>query len=307
MKKENFILIVEKFAKGEATSHESKVIETFLDIHKDDNIIPNFQNNERKNILEKVKRQLPKDNHNSFIYAKIAISAAIVVVCFLSFQFFEKPTIITHLTAKGEKKEIILQDGSVVTLNANSAISYPSNFEVNRNVKLNGQAFFKVAKAEEYPFTVTTEKIKVQVLGTSFDINANSYSKPTVKVVSGLVKVSANNNINNSTIIRKNEQVIFENNKFNYAKTASDNTIAWTNNTIHLHNNTLQETARILEDWYNIKISFKSKNLEKLTISGKFRNEKIENVIKSIALVKDLKIDTITPKHILISKKTNLN
>lgn len=145
-------------------------------------------------------------------------------------------------------------------------------------------------------------RIKVEVLGTSFDVNANTYTKPTVSVVSGVVKVSDCHNKENNVIIRKNEQVVLSDNTLNYAITDSKLDIAWTNNTIHLRNNTLKETANIIENWYNIKIEFENKELEKLTISGKYKSEKIENIIKSITLLKDLKIDTLTAKHILIRK-----
>lgn len=307
MKKEDFIQIVEKFAKGEAASNETKVIETFFNIHKEENIIPSFQNNERENILEKVKKQLPKENQFSPVYYKIASIAAITLVIFFCFQFFGQPSTITQVTAKGEKKEVILQDGSMVMLNANSSIVYTRDFETDRHIKLKGQAFFKVRRDEEHPFIVSTSKIKVQVLGTSFDVNANAFANPTVSVVSGVVNVSDYKNKENNLIIRKNEQVVFDNNRLKYTKTDSDINTAWTHNTIHLHNNTLKETASILENWYNLKISFEDKKLEKLRISGKYKNEKIENIIKSIALLKHLKIDTLTTKHILIRENKSLN
>lgn len=302
MKKKDFIHLVEKYAKGNGTPIESEVVETFFDKQQNENSAPNIYTIERKNIFENIQRHLPKEKQTSFTYLKIAAIAAIAVVCFLSFQFFGQPTTITHITAKGEKKEVILQDGSIVMLNANSSINYSSEFITNRNVKLEGQAFFKVKRDEEFPFTVMANRIKVEVLGTSFDVNANTYTKPTVSVVSGVVKVSDCHNKENNVIIRKNEQVVLSDNTLNYAITDSKLDIAWTNNTIHLRNNTLKETANIIENWYNIKIEFENKELEKLTISGKYKSEKIENIIKSITLLKDLKIDTLTAKHILIRK-----
>ena len=74
-----------------------------------------------------------------------------------------------------------------------------------------------------------------------------------------------------------------------------------------LNNTTLGETAKTLENWYNVKIEFENKDMELLTISGKFKDEKLENVMKSIAFLKDLKIDYITKNHIVIRRNTTIN
>ena len=312
MKKKDFIKLVDKYANGDSSRKETEVVEAFFDEHQAEDNVTNLYPNKRITIFENIKKHLPKEKQtssssssSSSIYFKVAAVAAVTVICFLSFHFIGQPTTITQIAAKGEKKEVILQDGSVVTLNANSSISYSSEFDTDRNVKLEGQAFFKVKRDVEYPFTVNTDQIKVEVLGTAFDVNANTYSSPTVSVVSGVVRVSDNHNKDNNVTIRKNEQVVFHDSKLNYTKTDSEIDIAWTNNTIHLQNSTLKETGNILENWYNIKIDFEDKKLEELTISGKYKNEKIENIIKSIALLKDLKIDTLTTKHILIRKNKN--
>ncbi|WP_179351299.1 FecR family protein [Winogradskyella vidalii] len=309
MKKKEFIKLVDKYADGNSTPKETELVESFFDEQQVENDITNIIEHRQTAIFDTIQKQLPKEKQtssfSSSIYLKVAAVAAVVVICFLSFQFISQPTTISHIAAKGEKKEVILHDGSVVTLNANSSISYSSDFTTNRNVKLKGQAFFKVKRDTLYPFTVNTDQIGVEVLGTSFDVNTNSYSVPTVSVVSGVVKVSDNQNSANNVIIRKNEQVVFNDNKLVSTKTDDDIDVAWTKNTIHLQNSTLRETRNILENWYNIKIDFEDKELEELTISGKYKNEKIENIIKSIALLKGLEIDTLTTKHILIRKNKN--
>lgn len=302
MNKKDFIKLIAKYANGESTPKETEVVESFFNEHQSEDTVAHLFKNKRTIIFENIQKHLPKEKKASFssIFTRAAVVAVVAVICFFSFQFIGQPSTITHITAKGEKKVVSLYDGSVVTLNANSSISYSSDFERNRDVKLEGQAFFKVKRDVENPFTINTNQIKIEVLGTSFDVNSNAYSKPTVSVVSGIVKVSDTND--NSVIIRKNEQVVFHDNKLIYSNTDSNIDIAWTKNIIHLQNSTLRETRNILENWYNIKIDFEDKKLEELTISGKYKNEKIENIIKSIALLKGLEIDTLTTKHILIRK-----
>jgi transmembrane sensor len=84
----------------------------------------------------------------------------------------------------------------------------------------------------------------------------------------------------------------------------SSDGIAWTSNTIILKNTTLSETAKIIENWYNVDITFEDQEIKKFTISGKFKDEKLENVLESIAFLKQLKIIYLTQNHILIRRKT---
>ncbi|MEH6407796.1 MAG: DUF4974 domain-containing protein, partial [Leeuwenhoekiella sp.] len=62
----------------------------------------------------------------------------------------------------------------------------------------------------------------------------------------------------------------------------------------------------ILENWYDVEIEFEQMDIEELTISGKFKEEKLKNVLKSIAMLKNLEIKYVTPKNILIRQKTDL-
>ena len=65
----------------------------------------------------------------------------------------------------------------------------------------------------------------------------------------------------------------------------------------------LGETAKILENWYDVDIEFADPSLKELTISGKFKEEKLETVLKSIALIKDLEVDHNNPKSIIIREQ----
>lgn len=78
---------------------------------------------------------------------------------------------ISLVVAEGEKKHTTLPDNSSVWVNSGSEIVYADNFEENRNIKLEGEAFFNVTKADDEPFTVTTDELTATVLGTAFNID----------------------------------------------------------------------------------------------------------------------------------------
>jgi len=197
----------------------------------------------------------------------------------------------------------LLEDGSVVVLNSNSSISYPEEFGQIRNIKLHGEAYFKVFRDTKRPFIVQTHDVKVRVLGTSFDVNSYKHRATKVSVLTGRVEVSSA--LGKKVVIVKNQQADLKNNSdFQISKDDSTEGIAWTSNTIVLKNTSLSETAKIIENWYNVEISFEDQEIKKLTISGKFKDEKLENVLESIAFLKQLKIIYLTQNHILIRKKT---
>ena len=96
---------------------------------------------------------------------------------------------------KGNAYELILADGTQVWLNAESELSYPTRFTGNtREVKLKGEAYFKVTKNAEQPFIVKTKEIDIRVLGTSFNVAAYQTDLTTsVTLVEGSVAVSTEN------------------------------------------------------------------------------------------------------------------
>lgn len=84
----------------------------------------------------------------------------------------------------------VLPDGSELTINKNTAMSYARNFENNRSIKLlHGEAFFKVAHDQSRPFVIDVGQVSVQVVGTSFNIKHLNRNQTEVVVESGIVKV----------------------------------------------------------------------------------------------------------------------
>lgn len=100
---------------------------------------------------------------------------------------------IVYTTGFGERSEIELDDGSVVTLNANSTLYWTEgwNKSKERKVALEGEAFFKVKKQNGIPFTVHTSDVAVEVLGTSFNVDSRE-AKTKVYLDEGRVNLKLN-------------------------------------------------------------------------------------------------------------------
>lgn len=86
-------------------------------------------------------------------------------------EFLSENVMNTLCTPAGQRAQLILQDGTEVWLNAKSKLIYPARFTGDkRNVTIEGEAFFKVAKDPSRPFIVSTHDVDMKVLGTQFNV-----------------------------------------------------------------------------------------------------------------------------------------
>ena len=311
MKKEELIKLVLKYSENKCSPQEKEVVENFFlnmqDTNKELSIELSEEKKDRilKKVYHNVKRPVRKKKNLFYKTAPIAATfiGIISVLFFSSLLLSNQEKIITQATVKGEKKEIHLLDGSTVFLNSNSSITYPENFQEQRNLKLKGEAFFNVKRNSDKPFTITTGEVQTRVLGTSFNILAYENNNIEVSVNTGKVEVSREKR-SEKVILTKDQQVHFKDNlPPSVSSRNSDEFNAWKENIIILNNTSLGQTAKILENWYDIHIEFDQEELKKFSISGKFRDEKLENVLESISIISQVEIEYITKKQILIRRK----
>jgi ferric-dicitrate binding protein FerR (iron transport regulator) len=309
VQKDEFIQLTKKYAQNKCSWGEKRAVEEFFKRLQDiSQVIPyNFTEVKRDILLKRIKSKIGKPKSKLLHLFSRTLKIAAIVTTLLGVAFLGNYLInngnISQFAAKGEKKTILLPDGSLVFLNSNSSTSYSKNFKNKRELELTGEAYFEVKKNPEKPFLVETEKIKTRVLGTSFNIKAYKNSQTKVSVNTGIVEVDIKE-ISEKIILIKNQQLSFiKAAELLLSNDNSEDFSAWTKNTIVLNNTSLGETAKILENWYDIEINFSGKELQELKISGKFKNEKLINILKSIALVKQLEIDFLTENQILIREK----
>lgn len=188
----------------------------------------------------------------------------------------------------GKQIQLTLSDGSIVHLNAGSSLKYPIEFlegEEYRQVFLQGEAFFDIAKDESFPFVVNTDGINVQVLGTQF--NVSSYSDdPTIHVVlvEGSVELYRNSAEKDNELV-----VLVPGHKGELSKGGNGDILVQEVNTLHytswingellFRKSTLGNMLRILERHYNITIVNTNKDMEKILFNASFRKEPIENIL----------------------------
>lgn len=165
-------------------------------------------------------------------------------------------------TPRGGQYQAVLPDGTKVWLNAASSIRFPAKFAPDkREVEVSGEVYMEVAQNNKQPFSVKTGGTWVQVLGTSFNINA--YPDEGIQrttLISGIVKVLAASHSEHPGIILKPGQTAItgrdEEGKIKVSNANIDWVLAWKNGFINFESGSFQEVMRQIERWYDIDVKF---------------------------------------------------
>ena len=159
---------------------------------------------------------------------------------------------------KGTFYHLVLSDGTKVWLNADSKIKYPVSFgQDKREVSLRGEGYFEVAKDSSRPFIVSTDKMDVKVLGTTFDVNTyEDEGKSFVVLVEGLVEVSAGKG--ESRIITPGYMAEVNMHdvqaKIHVSKCDTEHYIAWKSGNFSFRNSSLTEILKRVSRYYDVTV-----------------------------------------------------
>jgi ferric-dicitrate binding protein FerR (iron transport regulator) len=214
----------------------------------------------------------------------------------------------TLITPRGGEYKLIMSDGTEVLLNSGSKLRYPMVFNGNsREVELEGEAFFKVAKMQEKNFVVKTDKVNVTVYGTVFDVFAyDNDDKVRTTLVEGSVGVSINGNTTNKGVKIKPGQ------QFSYDKSNGNNQtqevdveryVAWTKGMFVFEDESIESILRDLSRWYDFDYEFKDESLknQRFTINlGRYSNA--SRILEMISASSNLKFQ-LQEKKIIVDMK----
>ena len=171
-----------------------------------------------------------------------------------------EPEMKTISTPRGKDYELVLSDGTVVLLNADSKITFPTRFTGNkRTVKLVGEAYFKVSKNKHCPFIVETGNLYTKVLGTEFNLKAYPHSDVNVTLIKGSVAVNAEGK---EVMLKPGENAEYSENKDIEVTTVdTEGYIQWKDGYFYFDNVPLIDVVRDLGRWYNVNIEIRNNSL----------------------------------------------
>lgn len=183
----------------------------------------------------------------------------------------------TLQTAKTETLEEVLPDGSVVHINAVSRLTYqPQNWQHQRTVNLEGEAFFEVEKG--VPFLVKTPAGQVEVLGTSFNVEARD---GIFRVLCYTGKVSVTTTSGQTSILTPQQGAFWEGSQLRVRTINDRKDIAWQTQMHHFTNAPLAEVMAALERQYPVSITYPD-DLSERQYSGFFKSGNLEEALQGI-------------------------
>lgn len=223
----------------------------------------------------------------------------------------------------GSRVSFNLPDGSKGWLNSGSTLKYAMNFDVNRMVYLRGEAYFDVVHAKNHPFYVKTSDIIIKVLGTKFNVKSYPEDKTIeTTLLSGVVEIetiSPDAGEARKLVLRPNQKATFRKNTENVVlrnNTATPEAkgrikeigifedvdtapiTSWKDSRLIFINEPFESLRVKLERWYNVNITLRDSALMKLSYTGKFENETVEQALNAIKVA--------TPKIDFKMNKNNI-
>ena len=175
---------------------------------------------------------------------------------------------------RGGEFKIMLDDSTVVWLNADTRLYYPETFAAGeRRVKISGEAYFEVRKDPSRPFYVESEGQEVRVYGTRFNIRAYADDSATYTTLeSGSIAITPGRGSSSEMFIRPGSQAILDRSDVSLEiKTVnSDIVTSWRNGYFVFENQTLLNIMRDLSRWYNFDFEIESEELENEIFMGSF-------------------------------------
>ena len=263
---------------------------------------PGFTMGAKKKTMNLVRYQW-----NSRIAVILIIAIAIGSVIYvqqIKKDRIEAPVVYQYFsTQPGENRKLTLPDGSFIQLNGGSSIRFAEHLSgMKREIEITGEAYCKVAKDKARPFIVTIGDYKIEVLGTTF--NVNDYKEDqylTVALVEG--KVTVRQSQGGNVLLEPGKMVSFNKVTHEHVQTEFDvrDLIGWKDKIFEFDNTPLIEVIKKLERRYGVTFETTGTDLSRFRINAKFDNDKLQTIMKAIEYGTGLTCTVQNTNHVKLS------
>ncbi|MGY4385216.1 transmembrane sensor [Pedobacter sp. UYP24] len=296
--------IFKSYLEGKSTPNETKSVDDWYR-KNDAKIHVPLTGDKEKEIQEQIWMQIAPELRNdqvlvprqrqksTYSWIKIAASVLLVSTAWLLWYKRDQPVpkqVIAYTnfsTSAGERKMLMLSDGTSLTLNSASTIRVSTDFSTKRNVEiLDGEVFFNVKHDVKKPFIIKSGAMTTQVLGTSFSILAyKELNKFSVGVTSGKVGVMIVNHP--ATMLVNGRQLVYNRRKDRIAVAPLDqHLLDWQKGTLILNDVSFEEMAVLVRKNFNITVSTTDQHLAKQHFTATLRTSMTpEQAVQVIAAI----------------------
>lgn len=179
----------------------------------------------------------------------------------------------TLIIPRGGEYFITLSDGTKVWLGADSRFEYPIAFgNGDRIVQLKGEAYFEVAKDSLHPFIVYSDKFKMQVYGTEFNLNTYDETQVQLALVNGSVGFKANTSAEETFLLPGQLGEANTLTGKSYVQNVNINKYtSWKDGYVIFENENLESIMEKISRWYNVEVFFENEDLKKTSFYGNLR------------------------------------
>jgi ferric-dicitrate binding protein FerR (iron transport regulator) len=225
---------------------------------------------------------------------KVAASVLLIIsFSYFGWRYMSQKSVKTSIA---ETNEITLPDGSKVTINARSKLTYhKKDFgKTSRIVSLEGEAFFEVQKNPALPFIIKLDGAEVKVLGTSFNVRAyKDMDKIEVTVAEGKVTLYQKGMEQKRVVVIKGEKAVFNKSLKYVQKQMNDdrNFISWKTRLIVFENDSLSTISRTLSNVYHKNFVIQNPKLNHCTVTTTFENKDLQTVLNVLKSTLDITIE----------------
>ncbi|SHM81519.1 FecR family protein [Chitinophaga jiangningensis] len=184
----------------------------------------------------------------------------------------------------GQQYKIVLSDGSEVSLNAATTFRFPFHFSgSSREVYLSGEAYFKIARDPQHPFIVHTASNDIDVLGTTFNINAYPGANVATSLTSGAVMVR-NREATTQQLLKPGSQAQYDGNTFTVQSFEEEEVLAWLDGTCYYHHMNLLELADAASRFYGLQFTIANPQLLQQTFTGLMKRNSLEDFLSDLKI-----------------------
>lgn len=224
-------------------------------------------------------------------YSKLAFAASVALIAIIGILYNVKTDtkeVLKHYAnATNGINHLLLPDSTEVTLYPNTRLTYESGN--TREVTMEGKAFFHVKK-DRKPFRITVSALSIEVLGTSFLVDAQKQAKAGVFVKNGIVRVTTERQ---ETTLTANEQVEVANGSMKTGRIDNAEELFGENATVLTFTHTpLSEAVQEIEKHTGIRIEL-DKGFEQDAITTRLKPDNINNILKELTFICGCKCDTV--------------
>jgi transmembrane sensor len=262
--------------------------------------------NKISNVIDQKEKSQPKSRILVSNFTKIAAIFIFVILSGAGIAFLDNQIRFVTIKTSDLTHDILLPDGSEVTLNVHSKLKYLKKFKENkRQVFLNGEAFFDVATDSTKPFVISVSNAVIEVLGTSFNVNAYKENKNIEVVVSeGKVALSSTKLVTEKVILKKGDKGFLDKKKAKVktVKNSNLNYVAWKTKKLVFENTRLIEVIEEINQVYHTNIVIRSPEIADCKITVTFNKKSIDAILTILKNTLDIEISKSDKTIILTGK-----